>query len=60
MVDPNLVKRAKNILNADSDSQAIEMCLKSLADRKTEKEVRKATEIFIKNAHDPDFSPFFS
>ena len=60
MVDPGLVKRAKKILGASNDSQAIEMLLKSVADRKTNEEVWEATKKFIEAAHDPNFKPLFS
>lgn len=60
MVNPDLVKHARSIFNASSDSQAIELCLKSLADRKTEEEVRKATEKFIKSMYGKSFKPLFS
>lgn len=60
MVDPELVKRAKKILNAPSDSLAIELCLKSITDRKTNEEVWKATEEFIKSMQGKNFKPLFS
>ena len=60
MVNPDLVKRVKKILGASNDSQAIEMLLKSVADRKTNEEVWEATKKFIRNAHDPNFKPLFS
>ena len=60
MVNPDLVKRAKKILNASNDSQAIEMLLKSVANRKTNEEVWEATKKFIEAAHDPNFKPLFS
>ncbi|MBI3591495.1 MAG: hypothetical protein HY094_09000 [Candidatus Melainabacteria bacterium] len=60
IVDPFLVKRARKILNASSDSQAIEICLKSLTDRKTNEEVWEATKKFIRNAYNPNFKPLFS
>ena len=60
IVDPKLVTRARKILNASSDSQAIEMCLKSIADRKTNQEVWEATKRFIRNAYNPNFKPLFS
>lgn len=60
IVDPELVKRAKKILNAPSDSLAIELCLKSIADRKTNEEVWKATEEFIKSMQGKSFKPLFS
>ena len=60
MVNPDLMKRAKKVLSAENDSQAIEILLKSVADRKPNEEVWKATKKFIQNAHDPNFSPLFS
>lgn len=60
MVNPYLIKRARKILNAPSDSQAIEAVLKSVADRKTNEEVWEATRKFIESAHDPNFKPLFS
>ena len=60
MVNPDLVKHARKILNAPSDSQAIEMLLKSLSDRKTNEEAWKATEEFIKSMQGKNFKPLFS
>lgn len=60
MVNPGLIKRARNILNAASDSQAIEMLLKSLNNRKTNEEAWKATEEFIKSMQGKNFKPLFS
>ena len=60
MVNLDLVKRAKKILGASNDSQAIEMLLKSVADRKTNEEIWEATKKFIKRAYDPNFKPLFS
>ncbi len=60
MVNPDLIKRAKKIFNASSDSQAIEMSLKSIADRKTNEEMWKATEEFIKSMQGKNFKPLFS
>ena len=60
MVNPDLIKRAKKILGASNDSQAIEMLLKSVADRKTNEEVWKATEEFIKSMQGKRFKPLFS
>ena len=59
-VNLDLMKRAKKILGASNDSQAIEMLLKSVADRKTNEEVWEATKKFIKSAHDSNFKPLFS
>ena len=60
MVTLDLVKRAKKILGASNDSQAIEMLLKSVADRKTNEEVWEATEEFIKSMQGKKFKPLFS
>ena len=60
MVNLDLIKRAKEVLGAANDSQAIEILLKSVADRKTNEEVWEATKKFIQNAHDPNFRPLFS
>ena len=60
MINPNLVNRTRKILNAPSDSQAIELALQSIADRKTNEELWKATEKFIKSVRDPNFKPLFS
>ena len=59
-VNLDLMKRAKKILGASNDSQAIEMLLKSVADRKTNEEVWKATEEFIKSMQGKKFKPLFS
>ncbi len=60
MIDPALVKRARKILGAPSDSQAIELVLKSIADRKTNEEVWEATKKFIKSMHGKKFKPLFT
>ena len=60
MVDPSLIKRARKILGAPSNSQGIEMVLKSVADRKTNEEVWEATEKFIKSMQGKNFKPLFS
>lgn len=60
MVNPYLIKRARNVLNAASDSQAIEMLLKSVADKKTNEEVWNETRKLIKQLHNPNFKPLFS
>ena len=60
MVNPDLVKRARNILGAPNDSQAIELCLESIADRKTNEEMWDETKKLIKRLHNPNFKPLFS
>lgn len=60
MVNLDLIKRARKILNASNDSQAIEILLKSLNDRKTNEEAWKATEEFINSMQGRNFKPLFS
>ena len=60
MVTLDLMKRAKKILGASNDSQAIDMLLQSVADRKTNEEMWDETKKLIKRLHDPNFKPLFS
>lgn len=61
MVNLNLVKRARKVFNASSDSQAIEMALEqTTADRKTNEELWKATIDFVKHLKRDKIKPLFS
>lgn len=61
MVDPNLMIRARKILNAPNDSQAIEQALNtSTAGRKTEEELRQATIDLTKHMRRYKIKPLFS
>lgn len=59
MVNPNLVKRARKILNAPSDSQAIETALEEIAQRKTEDEIQSATYKFLRHFSRDKIKPIF-
>lgn len=59
MVNPLLVKRARKILSASSDSQAIEMALDEIAQRKTNEEAWEATREFIKKLAGSKVKPLF-
>ena len=48
MVNLDLVKRAKKVFNASSDSQAIEMALKQAGQKKTDEELWEATQNIVK------------
>lgn len=60
MVTPGLIKRARNILNAASDSQAIEKSLEIATDRKTDDELWKATIDFVKHLKRDKIRPVFN
>ena len=60
MVNPDLVKRARNIFKASSDSQAIEKSLEMATDRKTDDELWEATIKFIEHMKRDKIKPLFS
>lgn len=61
MVNPDLVKRAKKVFGASSDSQAIEEALNtSLEGRKTDDELWEATIEFVKHLKRDKIKPLFS
>ena len=60
MVNPDLVKRARNVFKASSDSQAIEMALEQTAQRKTDDELWQATIEFVKHLKRDKIKPLFS
>ncbi len=60
MVNPDLVKRARSVFNASSDSQAIELALEQSSQRKTNEELWKATIDFVKHLKRHRIKPLFS
>lgn len=60
MVNLDLVKRAKKIFGASSDSQAIEKSLETATDRKTDDELWEATIELVKDMKKYKIRPLFS
>ena len=60
MVNLDLVKRAKKLFNASSDSQAIELALEQAGQRKTDEELWKATQDIVKLMAKHKIKPLFS
>ena len=60
MVNLDLVKRAKKVFNASSDSQAIEFALEQAGQRKTDEELWKATIDFVEHLKKDKIKPLFS
>ena len=59
MVNPDLVKRARNVFKASSDSQAIEMALEQTTQRKTDDELKLATYEFLNHLSRDKIKPLF-
>ena len=59
-INANLLKRARKILNACSDSNAIELALKPIAERKTDEEMWEETRKFVRSLNSKNFKPLFS
>ena len=60
MVNLDLVKRARNVFKASSDSQAIEMALEQAAQRKTDDELWKATKDIVRMLTKYKIKPLFN
>ncbi len=60
MIKPDLLKEAKNILNADSDSQAIEMALTELTQQRSDDDLWKATAELVNHMKEHKIKPLFS
>ena len=60
MVNLDLVKRARKIFNASSDSQAIELSLKQAGQKKTDEELWEATRNIVKLMAKHKIKPLFN
>lgn len=60
MINLDLVKRARKVFNASSDSQAVELALEQAGERKTDDEVRSATYEFLKHFSKAKIKPLFN
>lgn len=60
MVNLDLVKRARKVFNAPSDSRAIEMALEEAGQRKTDDELWAATQKIVKLMVEHKIKPVFS
>ena len=60
LIGRELEERVNKIFGKPNNNKATETLLKSIADKKTGEEVRKATERFLKSLQGKDFKPLFS